>query len=275
MGNNWITTRLNKKRRKTAVLGVCALIAGVICAGISAKAHSQEPTVGDLYRAFVTVVFGREFADDKSHRHVLKWEKPLRVAIRAYDDVLTDHGNGVTEISFSQIPVKDEYFDLTRRHLATLSTLTNLTLESYQGTDHEPNLTINFVRRVHMTEPELVNNENINTRQLASQNGCYFVIWRDPKTRAIDRVVIVVNIDRDASSLSHCILEELIQSSGLPNDNNVSWPSIFSNNQRLTTLSRSDKILVKTLYDPTITSGMDKKSTMRRALKLISALHSE
>lgn len=252
----------------------------ITCAFLLANLHtepalSQEsvsPTVGDLYRAFETVVFGNEFGNKKPRSNVLKWEQPLRVAIRAYDNVITDHGNQIREVAFQQVPVRDAHFDVAKTHLNMLSRLVNIKLEDYKNTGKEPNLVINFVPQIHMSKPVLVNNENVDVRQLAAQNGCYFVLWKNPKTKSIDRAVIVANTDRDEIGVSHCVLEELTQSLGLPNDNNVRWLSIFSNNQKNTALSRGDRIILKTLYDPQIKSGMDKKNVMRKALKIINSL---
>lgn len=251
-------------------ISVIALAVAIYPTPLSAE--TVIPTVGDLYRAFETVVFGSEFGNKKPRSKVLKWEQPMRVAIRAYDDVITDHGNAVTEIGLEQIPVRDAHFEIAKKHLETLSRLVNLKMEDYKNSEKEPNLTINFVSKIHMSNPVLVNHENVNVRHLAAQNGCYFVIWKNAQTGAIDRAIIVANIDRDAQGLSHCVLEELTQSLGLPNDNNVNWPSIFSNNQRVTKLSHGDRIILKALYDPQIKSGMDKKKVMRRVLKIINAL---
>ncbi|NQV99208.1 MAG: DUF2927 domain-containing protein [Rhodospirillales bacterium] len=246
------------------------------CGAVAAENQSQPvATLGDLYRAFETVVFGNEFGSKKPRAEVLKWEQPIRVAIRAYDDVAIIHDNNITEIAFRQIPVDNFHFEVAKKHLQTLSQLTDLKLEDYAGSGQEPNLTINFVPRIHMTNPVLVYHEDVGARQLAAQNGCFFVIWKNQKTRAIDRAVIVANTDRDEKGISHCVLEELVQTLGLPNDNNVKWLSIFSDHHQITELSPADRIIVKTLYDPEIRSGMGKKEVLRKALGIIKALSKE
>jgi len=55
------------------------------------------------------------------------------------------------------------------------------------------------------------------------------------------------------------VLEELTQILGLPNDNKVAWTSVFSSRHKVTTLSDCDQIILKTLYDPKITSGAGSK----------------
>jgi hypothetical protein len=248
------------------------LLSGFVSAGFADDKVQKSPTPGDLYRAFETVVFGSEFGGRKPRSEVLKWEQPLRVAIRSYDDVAIKHENDLTEIAFAQVPVKEMHFKIAQKHLQTLSGLANLQLEDYRDSGKEPNLTINFVAKIHMANPVLVYNQEVGARRLASQNGCYFVIWKDEQSRAIERAVVVANTDRDAVALSHCVLEEVIQSLGMPNDNNVKWPSIFSDHHQITELSDADRIILKTLYSPEIRSGMSKKDVMRRVSKILKAL---
>lgn len=238
----------------------------------AASQNSTAPTVGDLYRAFETVVFGSEFGAKKPRNKVLKWDQPLRISVHAYDDGLVDHGHQVKEVVFHKIPLTAFQTAVVEKHLITLKMLTNIKSEHVQETGGKPNLTINFVPRFHLANPILAPINPKRLRQLASQQGCYFVLWRAPKTSSIERAVIVVNADSDERQISHCVLEEMTQSLGLPNDTNVKWPSIFSNNQKTPQLSRSDKILLQTLYDPTIKSGMQRKDVMRRAQKLIRQL---
>jgi hypothetical protein len=53
-----------------------------------------------------------------------------------------------------------------------------------------------------------------------------------------------------------CIEEELAQAMGLPNDCDEANPSIFNDDQEYALLTRSDEVLLKMLYSPTLASGM-------------------
>lgn len=103
--------------------------------------------------------------------------------------------------------------------------------------------------------------------RLAAPGGCYFVSWQKPVGTIIG-AAIVVNTDRDSARINHCLLEELTQTLGLPNDTDLLRPSIFSDNDYLTELSRPDVILVRTLYDPRLKPGMAKAE----ALKLVPGI---
>lgn len=280
MEDNRIKRTIESVSRDGAVYLVKALsIAVMSCilstsaaAASSENSASVSPTVGDLYRAFETVVFGSEFGNKKPRNKVLKWDQPLRISVQAYEDGVVDHGHDVKEVVFRKVPLTPFQIKVVENHLSTLIRLTNIETEDYKKFDKEPNLTINYVPRFQMANPVLASIAPKRLRQLASQQGCYFVLWRDPKTSSIERAVIVVNADSNEQQISHCILEEMTQSLGLPNDNNVKWPSIFSNSQKTPHLSRSDEILLQTLYDPKIKSGMLRKDVMRYAQKRIRSL---
>ena len=83
----------------------------------------------------------------------------------------------------------------------------------------------------------------------------------------------MVNAEREERAIDHCLLEELTQSLGLPNDSNMARPSNISDLDQLIELSRTDKILVKTLYDPRMKAGLSKKMARRVARAIITELH--
>ncbi len=239
------------------------------------NAQPATPTVGDLYRAFETVVFGNEFGSKKARKKVLKWDKPLRISIQAFDDREIDHGNGIKEVVFGKIPLTQFQVKVVEKNLSILERLTKIETEDYKKSGKAPNLTINYVPRFHLGNPTLAPIDKRRLRRLASQQGCYFILWEDTEASAIKKAVIVINSDHNERQISHCVLEEMTQTLGLPNDNNVAWPSIFSNTQKSPALSRGDKIILRTLYAPQIKTGMAKKDVMRRALKLIKKFDAE
>ena len=107
--------------------------------------------------------------------------------------------------------------------------------------------------------------------KLASHGGCYFLTWKKPASRII-KVVIVVNSERDKFGINHCLLEEIAQSLGLPNDSDLMRPSLFSDRDQLTEPSRTDKILLKALYHPRMKAGLARTEALRGARKIIAEL---
>ena len=56
-----------------------------------------------------------------------------------------------------------------------------------------------------------------------------------------------------------CVVEELTQVLGLPNDSDAVKPSIFNDQSRYFELTDHDRRMLKMLYDPRITPGMPRK----------------
>lgn len=68
----------------------------------------------------------------------------------------------------------------------------------------------------------------------------------------------------------HCIVEEITQILGLPNDDGIVADSIFDDASTATSLSISDQILVRTLYDRALHRGMtasEAKPVARRVIE--------
>ena len=65
----------------------------------------------------------------------------------------------------------------------------------------------------------------------------------------------------------------MIQSLGLPNDSNLINPSIFSDRSRRTDLTRTDLIILKTLYDPRMKAGLPRDDALVLARSVIAELN--
>ena len=69
-----------------------------------------------------------------------------------------------------------------------------------------------------------------------------------------------------------CLLEEMTQTLGLHNDSDLIKPSIFNNRSQPTRLNRTDKILLRALYDPRLAAGTLKKHALGIARKVIAEI---
>jgi len=98
-------------------------------------------------------------------------------------------------------------------------------------------------------------------------------MWHNQTQGMIDRVMIIVNGDRILPRTDHCLLEEMTQGLGLPNDIGHDRASIFSNDGIATSLSRSDRIMIRTLYDPRMKPAMPRKIALALARTIIGELN--
>lgn len=232
-----------------------------------------QPSVDELVEYFDTIVFGSEFSGVKASTHVKKWRHPLRVVVKEYGEVVSYDVQGKQTRKLRERHIKRLHFDYIQKHLNELAFLTGLKTEDAELNGKMPNLVINFVPRLQMANPALADVDRGLLKRLAAQGGCYFLAWPDAKIgTTIVKATIVVNVERRMARKDHCVLEEMTQSLGLPNDANRRWPSIFSNNGQIRTLSRPDKILIKTLYDSRLRPGMPQAEALAEARKVIGEL---
>jgi hypothetical protein len=83
--------------------------------------------------------------------------------------------------------------------------------------------------------------------------------------------VVIIPPDKAAlrGKLLHCIIEELTQTLGLPNDSDEVAPSIFNDRSKYRDLTGHDMILVRLLYDRRLYPGMERGEALRVARKIL------
>jgi hypothetical protein len=70
--------------------------------------------------------------------------------------------------------------------------------------------------------------------------------------------------------LPACVVEELTQVLGLPNDSDKVFPSVFNDHSTDVFLTGLDVLLLRMLYDPRIVHGME-EAALRPLLRTIAA----
>ena len=254
--------------------GVLAFVGLMLVSNfVWATTHSPPaPSVDELTKQFHAIIFGSEFKGFKPLERIKKWNGPLRVTVKTYGEVSERDSNNNPTLKLKQKRVNPQHLKHIRKHLKALADLTGLATEDVRNTDKPANFEIKIVPRNQLTNPNLVAVDPKLLRRLGGQGGCYFLMWHSEGQGTIDRVVIVVNSDRIDARIEHCLLEEMTQSLGLPNDAGSPWTSIFSNEGFITSLTRADRIMVKTLYDPRLKPAMDREEAMEVARKIIGEL---
>ena len=225
------------------LVGVCVLAPG----RASAESSVPLPPVSELVRHFDTIVFGSEFGPDSPI--VVKWDKAkLRVSLEKR--------------------ATERHLAFVQAHLEVLTDLTGLRFEGARDPE-AADIRIFFVRRAEMGRIRGPNIDPGIVAAAAAEGGCFFMSFARPPER-IAKTFIVVNVERDEARINSCLLEELTQSLGLPNDSDDLRPSIFSDRDVLFAPSTTDEILIRTLYDPRMEPGMP-RSVAREAARGIIA----
>jgi hypothetical protein len=207
----------------------------------SDQTTTDRPSVDMLARFFETVVFGNELEPSKPSNSLARWKVPI--AYRVDGRPATGH------------------LKILRQHIDLISGITHLTISPVSQSRAAENLTILFLTGTQMSDMKFENVPPAITKVIVSHHTCYFLLNRTQPAQ-ISRSFIVVNVDRSMGDIEHCLLEELVQSLGLPNDSDILRPSIFSDADQLRELSRHDEIILRTLYDDRLQDGLGRKDVM-------------
>ena len=229
-------------------------------AGGSSQVSANEANAEDVAAFFGDVALG-----DKSSARIVKWTKAPIVRL----EVFAPSDNNYDEPKRIETPLSD--YEFVARHIAQLRKLTSLPIRLLPRDIGEGGDII-----VTMTPWHLVKTTSVATvpnrllRRLMGPGRCFFVLW--PTTEnSIQKAHIIINSKLDENHIRHCYLEEITQSIGLPHDSDRVHPSIFNEASRERSLSKSDFILIRTLYDPRIRPGMDRTTALTWASSIIES----
>lgn len=228
-------------------------LALLIAVAAATPARAQKARVDALVSFFDAVAFGSELDPALANTVVAKWrDGPIHVAIR--------------NLKVGQEPL----LVFARDHLQRIAAITGLPFRGTQDAA-KADLEIIFVKRAQMAAIQIPNTDPAVIRKAADGGGCYFLSWKKPEDTIV-KAIIVVNTERENAAINSCILEEITQSIGLPNDTDLMRPSIFSDKDRLYDLSPSDEILVRTLYDIRMKRGLTRPQALAVARRIIAEL---
>lgn len=101
---------------------------------------------------------------------------------------------------------------------------------------------------------------------------CIARYWLEPGGEHIARAAVIVDRDLRPSLMAHCIAEELVQVMGLPNDACHYRPSLFCEADEEPAMTPADEILLRTLYDDRLRTGMSRAEAMPIARAIIAEL---
>ena len=82
------------------------------------------------------------------------------------------------------------------------------------------------------------------------------------KDNEIRSAVVLFPAERPKNHMRACVVEELTQVLGLPNDSPSVSPSIFNDKSPINELTDHDRLMLRMLYDPRITIGMPRAQAL-------------
>ncbi len=247
---------------------------GILLAALTAPlAAAERPKSEDLTAFFADVVFGAEYKNFiEGSTVVKKWVNPIRISVSSMKGEIRKLPDGRSNLKLEKqvppaFPVK-----MIQKHIKTLVKLTGVVVEDGKKVGKPPNFFIKIVPRLAMHSQFLVPNADPQLlKRLAVPGVCYFLTAA--KKGEIVWATIVVNGELPGDQLEACLLEEMSQALGLPNDSDLVQPSIFNQRSKRRSLSRSDIILIASLYDEKLLPGMPADEAVSIAGGIITHLN--
>ncbi|QYJ74487.1 DUF2927 domain-containing protein [Shewanella sp. FJAT-52076] len=243
----WQPAFLQPSAVALAGLAITALVLSclLIIATASAKplATDFEPGAGNhlnpdyVARAFAAVVHGREY--EAGSFPLSKWVGEIRFTIEEQ----------------VQEPVQRQ---LVLMHLKQLGEVTGLTIREVGA--KEANLHILFTRQRDWGGEV---KRRLGAKAAANLHGAVCLAHFEAPGGVIRKAQVFIPVDqaRMHGKLVSCVVEELTQLLGLPNDSDAVFPSIFNDKAAADLLTPLDWVLIRLLYHNALTAGMSRTQT--------------
>src|SRR5215510_1592254 len=232
---------------------LCAIVFGAaLCAWPAARADSDDgPLSNERILANLTeIVFGSEFVGEEVD-FVRKWDEPIRIAIYAKDPA--------------------RYRDLVLLHLQRLHELTGLDIDLVDSQSPGENAHILILGR---TQFYAYAREHLGAGKDPRTNSylaCYGFFKAGASGRITEAFAVMPRFISD-DEMRSCVVEEVTQVMGLPNDSFDIAPSIFNDDDEFQDLTWQDELFLRVLYDSRIKSGMDRAAFEAVARQVIAEL---
>lgn len=224
---------------------------------IASCSFGQEHWQQDDYiqESFMKIALEREYKETK-HPKLIRWNKPIKLFFES------DEGDA---------SLQKELLSVHAQHLAHI---TGLTID-FTTSPEQANIFVIFTSydnmenkvRQYIGDPERIRKALDEAICLGnfSRNGQYEITKGS--------IIIPVDYARRKARFLDCIVEEITQLLGLPNDSNDVFPSVFNDVSIDTYISPLDYLLLKALYSPHLKPGMDVKQAKAAFPKVLAELH--
>ncbi|MDT8311074.1 MAG: DUF2927 domain-containing protein [Methylophaga sp.] len=154
---------------------------------------------------------------------------------------------------------KQLHEQLSTLHLQQLSAITGHPIQAATSS-HPANFKIIFTDEAHLAGhlSKAMRLDDTTVKHL-SRNSVCIANFSVSNNGEIKQALVLIPVDRARAhaKLLACIVEELTQIMGLPNDDVAVFPSIFNDRSHDNFLSGLDYVLLKLLYQTDLTPGMD------------------
>lgn len=207
----------------------------------------QDPDY--IEKAFIEIALKNEYRS--TDMRIRKWQTPIRYFI-----------------DFHGLKPYPPVEQMIHAHMLQLQHITH---HPITPTDYKSNANL-FIYITKDRDYKAVIEKYTGSKQhnLSRESNC-MATFKQNSRHAIIRASVVIPIDFTMSQglLPACVVEELTQVMGLPNDSDWVYPSVANDVSKVELLSGLDYILLKLLYSKQIEAGMSLGATRKAVRKLI------
>jgi hypothetical protein len=221
-----------------------------VLGSVGAARGGDGLTNAQVLSNLMEIAFGSEFMGEDS-TVVHKWQGPMRVAIYSDDEVKHRH--------------------LIGPHLARLTNLTGINISvvpRFAPGENAHVLLLGWRQFYSYAEAHL------GTGKIPQTNthlACYG-FFKVNHAEVVVEVFAVIPSAISEPEIASCVVEEMTQLLGLPNDSFEVSPSIFNDDEEYQDLTWQDELFLRVLYDPRVTPGMTRAEFEPLARKIIDEL---
>lgn len=244
-----MSSTLARRIHRLCLLGMLLGASSLAAAGD--KAHWQNPRY--LVDSFVEIALHGEYS--RTPNPVRKWTTPVKYHL------------------IHRTTDKDLHTRLVATHFDHLAAITGLAISPAKS-QKDANFLIVLASENNLKDDLLTyfgwNSES--KREAFFREAVCLATFTTNKDGTIVHATAIIPVDRARArgALVSCIVEELTQVMGLPNDSVKVFPSVFNDLSTDAYLSGLDYLLLKMLYDSRVKTGMDEKAA-RSILQTIAA----
>lgn len=188
--------------------------------------------------SFIDIALGREY-DKLQKSRLVRWQNTIKVHIAS------DSGDATLQKDLLSVQIK---------HLASI---TGHPIK-FDVPLAQANISIIFTQYDQMRDKVEQYIGNPKNYEKALGEAICLGTFKHNRRGEIFKGVIIIPVDyaRQNARFLDCIIEEITQLLGLPNDSDKVFPSIFNDSSIDAYLSPLDYILLKVLYSPRLKAGM-------------------
>jgi hypothetical protein len=223
------------------------------------QAVAKDAWQDDLYirDSFVKIALEREYKETKNPK-LIRWIQPIQLFFESdtgdaqlQKELLSVHMNHLSHITGLSITFTD---DRKKANMFAIFT-------TYDNLENKV--------REYIGDPEKI-------RAALDEAVCLGTFKHNSHHEIVQgSIIIPVDYARTKARFLDCIVEEITQLLGLPNDSSEVFPSIFNDVSIDTYLSPLDYLLLKALYSQHLQPGMNVAQTKAAFPQVLTELHKE